>query len=234
MQTILRWAVRCLAIVSIVASLPASAYLQFTYTSQQLPLTSYLIEEWPQDLFDPPLPPPAFTLSFRAPEQDLSLQPLTNFRAENFAFSLISPDADYIYYPVDIDPTSYGQVSLDRAGMVAGWNLMVQMTELITPDTDMLVHEMSDHQIRISSNSETGDQLTLRFHPTTWHRHWIQLAQLEFTFADISSGNWTIEKVSVPEPRLATLLMVGLLVLLWSRQKNKKALDDGQNQMNHT
>jgi len=225
MKTVLRWAVRCLATAALATSLPASAYLQFTYTSQPLPLTSYLIEEWPQDLAEIGLPPPAFTLSFRAPEQDLSLQPLTPFLMEDFTFGLISPEADYIDYPMDFSPASYGQVNLDETGMVAGWNLMLQITELITPETDMLFHGMHDHHVRVSSNSESGDQVILRFHPITWHGEWIQLVQLEIGFTDTSSGNWTIEKVSVPEPRLAGLLLAGLLVLLWSRQKNKNMFE---------
>lgn len=231
MQITLRWVIRCLAVASLAIALPASAYLQFTYTSQQLPLTAHLIEGWPQELFEPPLPAPAFTLSFQAAEQDLSVQPLTHFLAENFTFSLISPEADYIYYPVDISSTSYGQLSLNRQGEVAQWDLMLQMTELITPDTDMLFYDMHDHQISVTSSSETGDQLTIGYHPITWHRHWIQLAQLEFTFANAGSGHWTVETISVPEPRLIVLLSMGLLVLFWSRQKRKHLIDDDKNRV---
>lgn len=226
MQTILRWAARCLAITSFVISLPASAYLQFTYTSPQLPLTSYLIEDSPQDILDISLPPPAFTLSFSAPEQDLSLQPLTHFLMEDFTFSLISPEANYIDYPMDFSPAAYGQVTLNGDGMVAGWNLMVQITELVTPETNMLFHEMHDHHVRVISNSDRDDQVIFRFHPITWHGDWIQLVQLEIGFANTSGGNWTVEKISVPEPRLAGLLLIGLLVLLWSRQKGKNSLGD--------
>jgi|GEM_PF-4608594 len=222
MQMILRWTLRCLATASIVASLPASAYLQFTYTSQPLPLTAYLVEGSAQDLIDPPLAAPAFTLSFRAPEQDLSLQPLTPFSTENFAFSLTT-EPNYIEYPIDIDPTSYGQVSLNSAGAVAGWNLAVQMKELITPETDMKIYELSDHHVSVVSNSETGDQLTSRFHPLTWHReNWIQLVQLEFAFTNESErGTWTIEKLDLPEPGLAGLLVTGLMLLVWVRQRAK-------------
>jgi len=224
MQTILRWAVRCLAILSLVISLPASAYLQFTYTSQPLPLNSYRVDGWPYDL-DEPLPPFAFNLSFSAPEQDLSLHPLTHFVGENLTFHLISPNADdIIYYPIDIKPSSYGHVSLNEEGEVAGWNLMLQMTELITPDTDMLFYELNDHQIHLTSSSAVGDQLTFRFHPTLWRGYWLQLAQLEITYADTSSGRWTIEQFSVPEPRLAGLLLAGLLVLLWSRQQRRRRI----------
>lgn len=221
MQTILRWTVRCLATTAIVMSLPASAYLQFTYTSQQLPQTTYIVEGDPQEL-DPPLPPPTFRLSFQAPEQDLSLQPLTHFLAENFTFSLTSPEANYIEYPIDIDPTSYGQISLTGDGTIAGWNLAVQMKELITPETDMQVYEMSDRHVNVISNSETGDQLTFRFHPVTWHRAWIQLIQLEFSFANESErGTWTVEQADLPEPGLAGLLATGLTLLLWSRRRIK-------------
>ncbi len=223
MQTILRWALRCLAAATLAISLPASAYLQFTYTSQPLPLTSYLVDGWPYDVGV--LPPLGFRLSFSAPEQDLSLHPLTHFVGENFTFNLISPDADSIInYPIDIKPSSYGQVSLNDEGEVAGWNLMLQMTELITPDTDMLFYELHDHEIGVASSSETGDQLTFRFHPTLWRGYWLQLAQLEITYADTTSGHWTVEKFSVPEPRLVGLLWIGLLVLFWSRQQGKRRI----------
>lgn len=222
MQTILRWTARCLAAAALVISLPASAYLQFTYTSQPLPLTSYLVEGSSQDLIDPPLAAPAFTLSFRAPEQDLSLQPLTPFIAESFAFSLTT-EPNYIDYPIDIDPASYGQVSLTGDGTVAGWDLMVQMKELITPETDLQIYEMSDHHVSVVSNSETGDQLISRFHPVTWHReNWIQLVQLEFAFTNESErGSWTVEQIDLPEPGLAGLLVTGLSLLLWSRRRIK-------------
>lgn len=228
MQTISRWVVRCLATAALVAALPASAYLQFTYTSQQLPLTSYLIEGSPYDL-EAPLAPPAFALSFSAPEQDLSLQPLTDFLMEDFTFTLLSPEANYIDYPMDFNPASFGQVSLNGDGTVAGWNLLIQITELITPETDVLVHGLSDHQVSIRANSETGDQLIARFHPVTWHRHWVQLAQLEVAFTNTSSGTWTVEKIPVPEPGLAELLLAGLLALLWSRQKGKSSKGDDKN-----
>lgn len=224
MQMILRWAMRCVAAATLAISLPASAYLQFTYTSQPLPLTSYLVDGWPYDLGET-LPPLAFNLSFNAPEQDISLHPLTHFVGENFTFNLISPDADSIInYPIDIKPSSYGQVSLNDDGEVAGWNLMLHMTELITPDTDMLFYELHDHHINVASSSETGDQLSFRFHPTLWRGYWLQLAQLEITYADTTRGNWAVEKFYVPEPRLAGLLLTGLLVLLWSRQRSKRRI----------
>ena len=97
---------------------------------------------------------------------------------------------------------------------------MVQMKELITPETDMQIYDMNDHHVSATSNSETGDQLTFRFHPVTWHREWIQLVQLEFAFTNESErGTWTIEKVDLPEPGLAGLLVTGLTLLLWSRRR---------------
>lgn len=224
MQTILRWSLWCLAAATSAVSLPASAYLQFTYTSQPLPLASYLVDGWPYDVGET-LPPLAFKVSFSAPEQDLSLQSLTHFVGENLTFNLISPDADdIIYYPIDIKPSSYGHVSLNDEGEVAGWNLMLQMTELITPDTDMLFYELHDHQVGVTSSSETGDQLTFRFHPTLWRGYWLQLAQLDITYADTGTGQWSVEKFSVPEPRLTGLLLTGLVVLLWSRRRGKRRI----------
>ncbi|MEN0038546.1 MAG: hypothetical protein AAGC78_15830 [Cellvibrio sp.] len=222
MHKIHHWAVRCLAASSLAIALPASAYLQFTYTSQPLPLTSYLIEGYPQDINEVPLPPPAFSISFSAQEPDAARSAANAYFAKDLTFSLISPDAEYINYPILLDPASYGQVTLGADGAVAGWDLMLQITELITPETDLLFHKMNDHHVNVVSNSERGDQVVNRFHPITWHGEWIQLAQLEFTFADMKNrGSWTVEKVELPEPGLAWLLATGLTALLWSRRRHK-------------
>ena len=223
MRKIHHWAVRCLVVASFFTALPASAYLQFTYTSQPLPLASYLVEGEPWDINEIPLPPPAFTLSFTAAEQDLSLAALTPFLFDDFTFALISPDADYITYPILISPASHGQVALDADGNVASWDLMIQMTELITPETNMLFYEMEDNHVNLSSSSEAGDQIGFRFHPITWHGQWIQLVQLDITFADENNpGIWTVEKVAVPEPGMAGLLLSGFAGLLWARRRGKK------------
>lgn len=221
MHSTLRWTMRCLAAICLTIALPASAHLQFTYTSQPLPMSSYLVDGWPYDLGES-MPPPAFTFSFTAPEQNLTQESLVHYVGENFTFALISPDADYIYYSIDIKPASYAQVSLNAKGEVAGWDFMLAITELITPETDMFFYNMSDHEVRVTSNSETGDLLRLRFHPITWHRHWIQLAQLEIDFSGAQSGHWTVDKISVPEPPLVGLLLIGLLMLIWSREHIKR------------
>jgi hypothetical protein len=204
MHQVHRWAVRCLAAASFAIALPASAYLQFTYTSQPLPLTSYLIEGYPQDINEVPLPPPAFSLSFTAPGPDLARSASNAYVGTDFKFSLISPEAEYI------------------DGKVDGWDLAIQITELITPDTNLLFHRMNDHHVNVVSNSERGDQVVNSFHPITWHGEWIQLAQLEITFADMKNrGTWTVNKIDVPEPGLAGLLATSLTMLLWSRRRHK-------------
>lgn len=223
MHKIHRWTVRCLAAASFAIALPASAYLQFTYTSQPLPLTSYLIEGYPQDINEVPLPPPAFSLSFTAPEPDLARSASNAYVGTDFKLSLISPEAEYIDYPILFDPSSYAQVTLGADGKVDGWDLAIQITEMITPDTNLLFHRMNDHHVNVVSNSERGDQVVNRFHPITWHGEWIQLAQLEFTFADVKNrGIWTVEKVELPEPGLAGLLATSLMLLLWSRRRGKR------------
>jgi len=79
--------------------------------------------------------------------------------------------------------------------------------------------------VSIISNSESGDKVIDRFHPITWHGEWIQLAQLELTFANESErGTWTVEKVDLPEPGLTGLLMTGFIVLLWCRRRAKAPL----------
>ena len=225
MHKIHRWAVRCVAATSLILALPASAYLQFTYTSQQLPLASYLIEDYPQDISEIPMSPPAFSLSFTTSEPGLARAASTTLLIENFTFSLLSPDADYIHYPTFISPSSYGRIELDQDGKVAGWDFLLQMTELITPETNMLFYEMHDHHVTVRSNSDTGDQLGLRFHPITWHGQWIQLVQLDITFADEQNrGSWTVEKMAVPEPGMGGLLLGGLAALLWSRRTNRRSI----------
>ena len=222
MHMIRRWTVRCLAIVSLVVSLPASAYLQFTYTSQPLPLASHSIEGYPQDISEMLLPPPAFSISFTAQELDFARTASSSYSASGLQFSLISPEAEYINYPLLLDPSSYGRITLGLDGKVESWDLMLQITELITPETDLLFHRMHDHHVNVVSHSDHGDQTVLRFHPLTWHREWIQLAQLEFAFADPDNhGIWTVENIALPEPRLAGLLLSGLAVLFWSRRRAK-------------
>lgn len=222
MHQVHRWAVRCLAAASFAIALPASAYLQFTYTSQPLPLKSYLIEGYPQDINEVPLPPPAFSLSFTAPGPDLARSASNAYVGTDFKFSLISPEAEYIDYPILLDPSSYAQVTLGADGKVDGWDLAIQITELITPDTNLLFHRMNDHHVNVVSDSERGDQVVNSFHPITWHGEWIQLAQLEITFADMKNrGTWTVNKIDVPEPGLAGLLATGLTMLLWSRRRHK-------------
>lgn len=223
MHQIHRWAVRCLAAASLTLALPASAYLQFTYTSQPLPLTSYLIEGSPQDINELPLPPPAFSISFSAQEQDVARGATNAYTATDLQFALISPDAEYINYPILLDPASYGKVTLGLDGKVEVWDLMLQITELITPETDLLFHRMNDYHVNVTANSDSGDQVVNRYHPITWHGDWIQLAQLELTFGNaLSSGNWTVEQVKLPESGTTGLLAIGLGALLWFRRTRKR------------
>lgn len=75
----------------------------------------------------------------------------------------------------------------------------------------------------VVSNSAHGDQVVNRFHPITSHGEWIQLAQLEFTFADMKNrGIWTVEKIALPEPGLTVLLLTGLGMLAQSRRRRKR------------
>lgn len=76
MRVIYHWVSRCSFIVLLLSSFPASAHLVFTYTSDELPLTSYSVNGVLQDLGDyDDVPPVAFSFSFTADEQDLSLNP---------------------------------------------------------------------------------------------------------------------------------------------------------------
>ncbi len=216
------WIKRFLVIASMVISLPASAYLQFTYTSPELPLTAAYIEGYPWDISDIGLMPVGFSISFKTPEQDLSRKPITHFFMDDFTFSFRS-EHDLLYYPLRLSPASYGRVSLNREGEILGWNLMIAITELITPDTNMWFHRNVNHRVDIVSQGGTGlcncDVFTNKFHPTTWHGQWIQLVLLQFDYSNTNNvDSWTIEKIAVPEPRTMAFLLIGLLGLLWCRR----------------
>ncbi len=221
------WVKRFLAIVSLVISVPASAYLEFTYTSPELPLTAAFMDGYPWDIADIGLMPVGFSVSFKTPEQDLSRKPITHFFMDDFTFSFRS-EHDLLYYPLRLSPASYGRVSLNRKGEILGWNLMITITELITPDTNMWAYRNINHRVDIKSQSGTGmcncDVFTNRFHPTTWHGHWIQLVLLQFDYSAANDvGSWTIEKVPVPEPRMTLFLVIGILGLLWYRRAQRGA-----------
>ncbi len=221
------WAARCLAFIALAVSLPASAHLVFTYTSNELPLTSYAVNGELQDLGDlKDLPPIAFRFSFTAPEQDLSLQPFTTFRFEDFTFSLVSPDAESIlYFPLDlVSSKSGGWVTLDQNGNITGWNVMLRITELITPETNLFFHRMDRHFVAIKSSSDDGDKFSNRFHPSTYHRdQYIQLAKVQLSYSGLNNlGNWMVTKIAVPESGVAGLLLAGSLGLLWSRRVTRR------------
>ncbi|WP_039916786.1 hypothetical protein [Cellvibrio mixtus] len=222
------WAARCLAVITLVISLPASAHLVFTYTSNELPLTAYTINGYPENINDyKDILPLAFSYSFTVPEQDLSLQPSTTFRFTDFTFSLISPIAEsIIYYTLDLTSSrSGGWVTLDQSGNITGWNVMLRMTELITPETNLFFHRLSNNFIAVKSSSEDGDKLSNRFHPSTWHGYYIQLAKIQMSYSGASNfNNWTIERVAVPEAGSAGLLVMGLSALFWLRGGRKNIL----------
>lgn len=216
-----RLLIRCLACASFVISFPASAYLQFTYTSPELPLIAAFYdgspwEDYPHELREPL----SFTLSFKAEEQDLSLKPVTHFFMDDFVFSLNAPVADGIFnYPMRVSPVSYGRVSLNKKGEIVGWNLIMTITELITPETDMQEVYAADRWETIVSRGGAGtcncDVFTSRVNVHTWHYVWIQLAPLRFDYSNSNSvDNWTLEKIAVPEPTSVGLLLMGALGFL--------------------
>lgn len=224
MRVIYHWVSRCSFIVLFLSSLPASAHLVFTYTSDELPLTSYSVNGVLQDLGDyDDVPPVAFSFSFTADEQDLSLNPLTEFRFKTFNFSLISPEG-LIDFPLDLfSSRSGGWVTLDSAGNIVDWNVLLRITELITPETDLILHRLARHFVALKTSSETGeDKFTNRYHPVEWEKRWVPGDKIQMSYSGgNNSGNWAIVRVSVPESGVAGLLLAGLLGLFWSRRKHQ-------------
>lgn len=222
MQTFLRILLRCVALGLMVFSLPASAYLKFTYTSDELPLTAAFTDGYPSDTEYVEWYPLSFTVSFDVEEKDLSLKPVTDFFMEDFSFEFHS-EHNLLYYPLRLSPASYGRVSLNREGEVVGWNLTIAITELLLPDTDIWSFLNVNHRVDISSRGGSGtintDNFFVQFHPITWHGEYIQLVRLGFEYSGANdSGNWTIEKISVPEPTGAGLVLAGLAGLVCLRR----------------
>lgn len=212
------------ALFTLVALPSSAAYLQFTYTNQDLFFTSHKVEGVPTviDGFEPPIP--FFSISFTVPEQDLSLKPTTSFFTRQLNLTLGSNIEGILDFPINLSPSSYAQVSLDQMGQITSWNLVAFARELITPETNLELHRLEEMWVNVRSNSATGDLLTNRFHTTTRQQlTLIQAAQLEFNYADETSlSNWTLARIPVPEPGLAGLLLGGLTVLLWCRREDKK------------
>ena len=220
-----------IALVAPLLALPSSAaLLKFTYTSNPLPLSAVYWDHQEIDFQEIgiDLPPLAFTLSFSAAEQDLSRAPHTHFFMNDFTFALTS-GGDYLSFPLNISAGSQKRVTLNKQGDVIGWNLHLIMTEQKTPETDPVVHKLSNNKIDLISRSGNStcncDFFEHRYHPVTWHRHWIQLIPIELEFSAINKpSNWTIERIDVPEPGLAGLLFSGLAVLLWRRRAHKNPI----------
>ncbi len=224
MRVIYRWASRCSVIALFLISLPASASLLFTYTSDELPLTSYSIDGVLDDINNHQDELPIrFSFSFSAAEQDLSLNPLTEFRFSTFTFSLVSPDG-LINFPLDLfSSRSGGWITLDQNGIVQDWSVLLRITELITPDTDLNLHRLARHFIALKTSSETGeDKFTNRFQLVEWEKRWVQGEKIQMSYSGANdTGNWVIQKILVPEPGVAGLFLAGLMGLLWSRRERR-------------
>ncbi len=224
MRWICHWAARCMFLLSFVVSLPVSAHLVFTYTSDELPLTSYSINGVLDDLGDHEgVPPVVFSFSFMADEKDLSLSPSTEFRFSAFTLSLLAPDG-LIDFPMDLfSSRSGGWVTLDSSGNVTGWNVLLRVTELITPETDLILHRLARHFVALKTSSDTGeDKFTNRYHPVEWEKRWVPGDKIQMSYSGGNdSGNWVVARVSVSESGVAGLLLVGLLGLFGSRLKRR-------------
>ncbi len=213
----------CFVTASFLAASPASAYLQFTYTSPEMSVTSalYIGEPWehPDDWDVDPL---SFTVSFKVEEQDLSLKPVTHFFIKEFDF-LINGYSQILDYPMRVSPASSGRVSLNRMGEIVGWNFVITVLELITPDTDMGKFYAANHWETFASgggvNTCDCDAFTNRFNNYTWHHVWIKLNPIQLQYSSANNvESWIMEKISVSEPAPASLLLIGISVLVYFRR----------------
>ena len=214
-----------LTLFAFVALPSSAALLKFTYTNPELLFTTHKVDEVPTviDGFEAPIV--FIRFSFTVPEQNLSLQPITSFYTQDLNLTADSSNPDILYSTLELLPFSYAQVSLNQTGEIISWDLAAFAKEAITPETNLEEHARTDESVNVRSNSASGDLLTHRFHPSTWHGHWIQLALLEFNYEDEASlNNWTLERIRVPEPGLAGLSLSGVAILFWRRRAHKNTI----------
>lgn len=213
----------CLALASFIFASPAVAYLQFTYTSTHLPVTAVFYEGEPWQHPDYwQLEPFNFSFSFNLEAQDLSLQPVTHFYAQEFAVTLSSASESFQYLQQVKSPSS-GRISLNSRGEVIDWDFLISIKQLITPDTDMGQYYAANHHEILETRGGPGscncDNFSHRFNVHTWHYIWITLAPMQIDFAGANSpANWTVTGIAVPEPSGLWLLAFALLVLYGARK----------------
>lgn len=101
--------------------------------------------------------------------------------------------------------------------------MLLRITELITPETDLILHRLARHFVALKTSSETGeDKFTNRYHPVEWEKRWVPGDKIQMSYSGgNNSGNWAIARVSVPESGVAGLLLTGLLGLFWSRRQHQ-------------
>lgn len=209
------------------APIAHAGLMKFTYTSKPLPIQSAFMEGYPDssvDLND--WVAPSFTLTFTAPEQDLTLKKNTSFFMGDAQLTM---QENFILNNVHIRPQSYGRVSLDADGQVTGWNLILFLTEFIPHDAthfDKYLLQLASARFDIVSRYGSGtcncDSIRESFHPVYYSPRsntYTRLVNLERYYGDINETNqWQVDRIAVPEPHSIGLIALALSALFIRRR----------------
>lgn len=194
------------------------AYLEFTYSSDIVPWQSALLYGEP-DYELGSYYPPSFTLSFTS-EGSLNNTGPTTFSITN---PQVTTDPDF-FENIFLEPSSYGNLTLNADGSVESWDLFLGLTEYMEPgDFDF------GRYLSIFSSGGVGscncDRVELD--GNMWlYRGWGYqlLGPIEIYYAGINDvSHWSVTEIAdVPAPASGILLLTGLAFLLF-RKRNINA-----------
>lgn len=194
------------------------AYLQFTYTSQELPLLQGYRDGEVDDgigSYDPPFP--LFSASFTKTD---------NSQTMTFNTGDLSVGAPYPPYQLLNDvPATNSSITLNKDGIVAAWNFSLAMTQIVpeSPDNPMYSRNWlveSSYGINTCNCDKLffGADLFIERPFNTWQF----IGTLGFLHGGPSDpGNWSIGEVNVPEPQPHMLFLTSLAMIMLARSRRK-------------